>query len=121
MMVRALLASTNEAVRGRFVVDTGAVVTTVDPSLIDRLGYSERDGEQRTRVRTAIGEEQGYVLRVARFAALGFSIPSFRVHVFDIGFDDIDGLVGLNFLNLFNYEIRPTERHIVIGPAEPDS
>jgi hypothetical protein len=59
------------------------------------LGYSAREGLRRNRVHTALGSEEGYVLEVAEFMALGTVLQRFRVHVFDLGYDDIDGLVGL--------------------------
>ena len=98
---------------GRFVLDTGAIFTTVTPELVDLIGYSARDAFKRTRVRTAISDESGYALRVAELTVLRFTIPSLLVNVFDLGFDDIDGLLGLNFLNDFNYEIRSADRRIV--------
>lgn len=39
-------------------------------------------------------------------------MTSFPVHVFDLGHDDIDGLLGMNFLSQLNVEIRPAERRI---------
>jgi hypothetical protein len=36
------------------------------------------------------------------------------VNVFDLGHDDIDGLVGLNFLSDFNYEIRSVEQRLLV-------
>lgn len=105
---------------GRFVLDTGAVVTTMIPELADSIGYSARDGMRRARVRTAVGSEEGYVLRVAEIAVLGFAMPSFSVHVFDLGDDDIDGLVGLNFLSDFNYEIRSAEQRILVEKIAPE-
>lgn len=65
-------------------VDTGSTETVVMPWVVDELGYSPRDGEQITRVRSAIGDEHGYILRVDRFMALGFTREAFRVHVFDL-------------------------------------
>ena len=88
-------------------VDTGSTETVVTPWVVDELGYSPRDGEQITRVRSAVGEEQGYTLRVESFAALGYRRRGFRVHVFDLAAGyGIDGLVGLSFLDAFNYEVR---------------
>lgn len=91
-------------------LDTGSTETVINPWVVDALGYTVRDGEQVTRVRSAIGDEQGYTLRVARFAALGFAHERFRVHVFDLaeGYG-IDGLVGLTFLDRLNHEIRSVE------------
>jgi hypothetical protein len=44
---------------------TGAVFTTMTHELADWIGYSARDGIRRARVHTAIGSEEGYLLRVA--------------------------------------------------------
>ena len=65
-------------------VDTAASETHVRSDIVDDLGYSPRDGEARTMVRSAVGSEPGYLLRVKRFEALGFGFPSFRVHVHDL-------------------------------------
>ena len=46
---------------------------------------------------------------------LGLAAEDFPVHVFDLG-SDISGLVGLNFLNQVNYEIRSAERRILVAP-----
>jgi len=89
-------------------------VTTVVPEIVDSVGYSARDGFKRTRVHTAIGEEAGYALRVAEFVVLGVTMTSFPVNVFDLGHENIDGLLGMNFLSEFNYEVRSAERRILV-------
>ena len=53
-------------------------------------------------------------MRVAAFTVLGFEISNFAVHVFDLGHDDIHGLLGMNFLSGFNCDIRPAERRILV-------
>jgi len=40
------------------------------PEIIDDLGYSPRDGEYVMTVRSAIGKEQGWALRVKRFSGV---------------------------------------------------
>lgn len=119
IIVEAFLTGPLGTVVGRFVLDTGAVLTTMTHELAGSLGYSARDGVRRARVHTAIGSEEGYLLHVAEFDVLGFAMPSFPVHVFDLGHDDIDGLVGLNFLSQLNYEIRSAERRILVEKIEP--
>lgn len=104
---------------GRLVLDTGAVMTTMTPEFADLVGYSARDGIRRTRVHTAVSIEEGYLLSVAEFVALDIVVPSLLVHVFDLGHDDIDGLIGLNFLSQLNYEIRSAERRILVEPVAP--
>jgi hypothetical protein len=54
---------------------------------------------------------------VVEFTALDIVVPRLLVHVFDLGHDDIDGLIGLNFLNQLNYEIRSAERRILVEPV----
>jgi predicted aspartyl protease len=117
-IVEALLTGPRQTMPGLFVLDTGAMFTTMTPELADLLGYSARDGIKRARVHTAIGSEEGYLLRVAKLEALGVAMPSFPVHVFDLGHEDIDGLLGLNFLYGLNYEVRSAERRILVEKIE---
>jgi clan AA aspartic protease (TIGR02281 family) len=119
IFVRGRIAGPRGTTTARFVLDTGAVYTTITPEVADELGYSVRDGLRRTRVHTAIGNEQGYVIAVAKLSVLGVSARSLPVHVFDLGHDDIDGLVGLNFLSQLNYEVRSAERRILVEPVAP--
>lgn len=96
-------------------IDTASSETVIAPDIVDDLGYSPRDGEQLTVVRSAVGREQGYTLRIDRFSALGFAVPELRVHVFDLAAGyGIDGLIGLSFLKRFNYEIRSEEGRILV-------
>jgi len=88
-------------------------MTTISPELADLIGYSARDGIQRARVRTAVGSEEGFLLSVAEIEVLGVKISSLKVNVFDLGYSDIDGLLGMNFLNKLNYEIRSAEKRIL--------
>lgn len=98
--------------------DTAASQTHVVPEIIDDLGYSPRQGTAITSVRSAIGKEQGYLLHVTKFAALGFAFPDFPVHVHDLPEGiGIDGLLGLGFLRKFNYEVRSIEGRILIHRA----
>lgn len=106
IIVEVLVTGPRGTKIGRFVLDTGSAVTTVVPEIVDSVGYSARDGFKRTRVHTAIGEEAGYALRVAELVVLGVTMTSFPVNVFDLGHENIDGLLGMNFLSEFNYEIR---------------
>src|ERR1041384_1688854 len=96
----------------RLVLDTGAAATTLTPQVIEKIGYSRRDGYKKARVHTAIGEEHGYSLHVAEFSVLDVTTPNFALTVFPLGHKEIDGLVGMNFLRHFNFEVRPAENLI---------
>ena len=69
-------------------------------------------------LRSAVGREEGYLLRVTRFACLGYQSPNFRVHAHDLpeGWG-IEGLIGLSFLKQLNYEIRSVEGRILVRRA----
>lgn len=96
------------------MLDTGAAETIVVPEVLDELDYSPRDGEQITVMRSAVGREEGYIIRVAGFSCLGHVEHDYRVHVQDLpeGWG-IEGLIGLTFLRQFNYEIRSSEGRIL--------
>lgn len=64
-------------------------------------------------MRSAVGEESGYLVRLADLTALGFTVPNVWIDVADIG-HDLDGLLGMNFLSDFNLEIRPAERRLLV-------
>ena len=118
IVVRGWLWSPRDIQWVSLAIDTASSETVVTPGIVDLLGYSVRDGECVTTVRSAIGKEQGWTLRVKRFSALGFTLPNYRIHVFDLATgDDIDGLLGLSFLNCFNYEIRSTEGRLRVERA----
>ena len=102
----------------RLVLDTGAAETIITPDALDDVGYSARLGEQRTVIRSVVGREEGYLIRVARFACLGHQQSDFRIHAHDLpdGWG-IDGLIGLSFLRQLNYEIRSPEGRILVERA----
>jgi predicted aspartyl protease len=103
-------------------IDTASAATVVAPHVIEDIGYTPRDGTAITTVRSAIGEEQGYTLKVARIAALGYVFRDFEVNVFDLAVGhDIDGLIGLSFLRRFDYEIRSLAGKITLRPAVADA
>jgi clan AA aspartic protease (TIGR02281 family) len=118
IVVIARITGPRRTIMAPLIVDTGAVYTTITPKVAETVGYSESDRIRRTRVRTAIGSEQGYVLATAQLAVFGLVADNFPVHVFELG-HDVSGLVGLNFLSQLNYEIRSAERRILVEPIAP--
>ncbi len=114
ILIEVKLRGPRGTVRPRLVLDTGAAVTTLLPEIVDEVGYSARDGNKISRVRSAIGEEHGYSLHLAEFSALGVTTPNFMVNVFDLGHEGFDGLLGMNFLRHFNFEVRPADLRILV-------
>ena len=114
LIVEAKIGGPANATKARLVLDTGAAATTLVPELIEEIGYTRRDSFKKAKVHTAVGEEKGYWLRVTELTVLGVTTPNFAITVFPLGHKDIDGLVGMNFLRHFNFEVRPAERRILV-------
>jgi predicted aspartyl protease len=120
ILVRGTIAGPRKQLEVRLVLDTGAFTTLIVPDIVEKLGYSARDAEARTSITSALGREHGYIVRVARFATLGFAMSSFPINVFDLAErDSIHGLVGMNFLRRFNYQIRSAEGRILVSTITP--
>jgi len=104
----------------RLVLDTGAAETIIVPEALDELGYSARaHGDQITSLRSAVGQEQGYMIRVERFTCLGHQEKNYAIHAHDLpeGWG-IEGLIGLSFLRMLNYEVRSIEGRILVERAD---
>ena len=96
-------------------LDTGSSHTVISPEVMDLLGFNPRDGVVITGVYSAIGKEQGYLIKVPRFSTLGFTLTDFPIHVFDLADRyGLDGLIGLSFLHRYNYTVRSTEGLILV-------
>jgi predicted aspartyl protease len=119
IIVDAEISGPVAATEARLVLDTGAAATTLVPEVIVRIGYTQRDSYKKARVHTAVGEEHGYWIHVAEFTVLGVTTPDFALAVFPLGHQDVDGLVGMNFLRHLNLEIRPAERRILLELINP--
>jgi Aspartyl protease len=101
--------------------DTAATQTHIVPDALDDIGYGPQHGDRITSITSAIGEEPGYMMPVAKFSALGFTVNDFRIHVHDLPDTlGIQGLLGLSFLKQFNYEIRSAEGRICATPIGTD-
>ncbi|MCC7383907.1 MAG: retropepsin-like domain-containing protein [Deltaproteobacteria bacterium] len=115
IIVRARVYGPRRPLVVRLALDTGSDQTLIVPEILDELRYSPRHGEAITVIRSAIGREPGYLLRVSKFVSLGHEVRDFRVHAHDLPEGiGIEGLLGLSFLRLFNYEIRSGEGRIQV-------
>lgn len=96
-------------------LDTGSAHTVIVPDIMDELGFNPRDGAVITGVYSAVGKEQGYLIKVPRFSALGFTRTDFPIHVFDLAERyGIHGVIGLSFLHHYNYSVRSAEGQILV-------
>jgi predicted aspartyl protease len=113
IVVEVAIAGPRGEDTARLILDTGAALTTVIPAVAESIGYSAADRIARSVIRSAAAMEHGYILRVERIAALGIDLPAVYVNVAELG-HGIDGLLGMNFLNEINLELRPAEKRIIV-------
>jgi clan AA aspartic protease (TIGR02281 family) len=118
IVVDAVAVGPNDRAEVRLVLDTGAVLTTLTPTVAEAIGYTSAARVARSVMRTAAAVEHGYIVRLTQLSALGFTVPDVHVDVADLG-HDIDGVLGMNFLSDFNFEIRPAERRILVEKIVP--
>ena len=115
MVVTAMVWGPRKQRELALLIDTGAAATTIEPEILEDLGYGPGDAFARTVVPAPTGRWRGHLLRVQRFHALGTSFSSFVVHALAI--DDAhgaDGLLGMNFLENFDFAVRPVLRKIYL-------
>lgn len=102
----------------RLVLDTGAVLTTLVPRIAESIGYTSAVRVAWSVIHSAVAQEHAYVVRLVQLSTLGFTVPDVHVDVADLG-HGIDGVLGMNFLSDFNFEIRPGERRILVQRIAP--
>jgi len=105
-------------VKARLVFDTGAVLTTLNPAIAYAIGCTRATMIKRTVIRTAAAVERGYLVRLGTLSTLGVTVSDLDVNVADLG-HDIDGVLGIDFLWHFNFQVRPAERRIILERAAP--
>ena len=95
-------------------LDTGASLTIIDPALAKALGYKESDHTGGSTVQSPVGKEKGFRLKLNAFECLGKTIENFEVACHALGLQHIDGLLGMNFLEQFDFCIYPQKAVIRI-------
>jgi predicted aspartyl protease len=118
IVVDAVVVGPTGRANVQLVLDTGAVLTTLVPSIAETIGYSLATSLKPTVMRTAAAEERGYLVRLVEISTLGVTLPGVHADVADLG-HGIDGVLGMNFLLDFNVEIRPAERRILVEKIAP--
>lgn len=114
ILVPVKLHSPSGVVRARFVLDTGASFTIVDRRIAETIGYFPTHAVSPSRVSSAAGKEEGYRIKVAAFETLGHRIENFEVACHALLEQGVEGLIGMNFLEQFDFCIYPSKETIRI-------
>ena len=118
IFVAAIVVGPSGQAEVQLVLDTGAVLTTLVPRIAKSIGYTSAARVARSVIRSAVSQEHGYIVRLAQLSTLGFTVPNVHADIADLGYG-IDGVLGMNFLSDFNFEIRPAERLILAQKLTP--
>lgn len=98
-------ATINGMRRQEFIVDTGANTSSIPSSAVRALGIKIDDSTQVVGVATAGGVGLAYKVALDSVEIEGFIVRNLEVLVIDLPYDDDTGLLGLDFLRNFRYEI----------------
>lgn len=88
-----------------FIVDTGANTSSIPSSALKALGIRIDDSTRVVRVSTAGGVGLTYQVSLDSIGIEGLVVRNLEVLVLDLPHDDGVGLLGLDFLRNFRYEI----------------
>jgi predicted aspartyl protease len=106
----------NENQTATFLLDTGANITVITPTLARRLGVERLSGEPKTKARIASGQEVEVSLICVKSIGVGSArIDNFGVVVYDLpplvpGTTPpitVDGLLGADFITRFTMTVDP--------------
>jgi len=114
IIVPVTLHGPNGAMDADLILDTGAAHTIIDHSLVSALGYSASDATGHSKVRSVVGEERGYRVKLARIDSLGKTLKDFEVACHDLMEQDVQGLLGMTFLEQFKFCVDPKKQTISI-------
>ncbi|HLK10362.1 MAG TPA: retropepsin-like aspartic protease [Candidatus Binatia bacterium] len=101
-------ATVNGRASGRFLLDTGASLCVVTPTLLERIGLHASD--ESVALQTANGVVTAPLVRLADLAVSGNRAGGVAAVVYGGVPAGLDGIVGLSFLNRFSYSVDPQRR-----------
>ncbi|MFH1652871.1 MAG: retropepsin-like aspartic protease [Pseudomonadota bacterium] len=114
IIIPVKIFSSTHFFEANFVLDTGASHTIVDYRIAESLGYSQKDATAQSRVSSSIGKEEGYRIRVHAIETLGKRIDHFEIACHSLLEQGVEGLIGMTFLENFDFCIHPANKIIRI-------
>jgi clan AA aspartic protease (TIGR02281 family) len=103
-------ATINGRTRGLFLLDTGASYCVIAPAFARELGVPPT-GSFAT-VHTANGAVRAPVVRLRSLDLAGTKALDVQAIVHDAVGPQLDGVIGLNFLNRYRYSVDPERREL---------
>lgn len=115
IIVPVKIFSPTHFIDAKFVLDTGASFTFVDYRLAAALGYTKDTSIAKSTVTSAAGREEGFRTRITSIEALGKKITPFKIACHPLFEQGVEGLLGMTFLEQFDFCIFPSKQIIRIA------
>lgn len=114
-MLKAFIEGPEGKAYPRLLLDTGYAYTIVSQEILENIGCSPAIGKKRQKIITGSGYEIVPVVCLSIFHCLGKSIVDFEIlaHTLPSG-TYVDGLLGMDFMNRFEVEIKVGSGEILI-------
>ena len=109
-------ATVNGEMLQDFLIDTGASTVTIPSSTVRRLGIPTDTVKPKKRVYTAGGQISAREVILDSIEINGWSVGQVKALVIDIPNRPGLGLLGLNYLDRFNVDMRPEEGVLTLTP-----
>lgn len=114
-MTRAFIEGEKGRAYPKLLIDTGSAYTVISQELLEFIGSSPAMASKRQRIITGSGYEVVPVVSVETFNCFGKSLNDFAVLGYTLPFGVyVDGLLGMDFLNNFDIEIRTKSGELVV-------
>lgn len=114
MAVRAYVKGPEGEARPKLLVDTGSTYTVIAQEILELIGCPPVLWNKRRRVSTASGIEMLPVVEANLFHCLGQLTENMTILAHTLPFGTyVDGLVGMDFLARFFFDIRPSKNQII--------
>ena len=97
-------------------VEAGARMTVVTPRTAEELGFEPSDIEPSMSILSATGSAPAALLRMRSVAVMGHEVEDLRVLCYPLPARlELDGILGLNFLDRFDIEISNSTERVGLG------
>ncbi|WNC70932.1 retropepsin-like aspartic protease [Thalassotalea psychrophila] len=114
-IVEAILNNQHTA---QLMIDTGASLTVISTAFYQKLLSTDNiKTKRKLNINTAGGNETAFSITIDEFWLAGRAVYDFEVVVMDLNnFDKADGLLGMNFLQHFKFEIDQKNALLFLTP-----
>ena len=115
LLIRAFIEGTSGKAYPKLLLDTGSAYTLISQEILESIGCSPALPKRTQRIITGNGYEIVPVVSVNQFHCLGSLLENFEIFAHTLPFGAyVDGLLGMDFLNKFETEIKLYSGEIVI-------